>query len=235
MSEPAVVARSVEKRFGHAVALTEIDLELSAGASLAVLGPNGAGKSTLLRLMAGLGRPTAGELEIAGGAAHQRDARARVGLIADATFLYAQLTARENLIFVGRLYGVDDPGARADVLLAEEGLTDVAARPAGTFSRGMAQRLAIARALVHDPEIILLDEPFTGLDRRSGQRLTERLSALRAQGRTLVLVTHDFDRAAGLCERVVVLARGRILHESRDGGADAGAIEAAYLEVADDT
>lgn len=225
------MARGVEKRFGHTVALGGIDLELSTGSSMAVLGPNGAGKSTLLRLMAGLGRPTAGKLEIAGAPAYGRDARARVGLIADATFLYAQLTASENLVFTGRLYGVDDPRARADALLAEEGLSDVADRPAGTFSRGMAQRLAIARGLVHDPGIVLLDEPFTGLDRSSGERLADRLRRLHEQGRTLVLVTHDFARAAEVCGHALVLANGRIVHESRDGPGNAGALEAAYLEA----
>jgi heme exporter protein A len=229
----AIAVRAVEKRFGGAAALAGIDLELDAGASLAVLGPNGAGKSTLIRLMAGLGRPTAGNLEIEGAPASGRDARARVGLLADATFLYPQLSARENLIFAGRLYSLADPSARADALLADEGMGEVANRPVGEFSRGMAQRLAIARSLVHDPRILLLDEPFTGLDRRGAERLSQRLRRLHQEGRTLVLVTHDFSRAAEVADRAIVLSRGRIVGRLAAGDVDADSLERAYLEVAD--
>jgi heme exporter protein A len=233
VSPSAIAVRSVEKRFGGAAALAEIDLELDPGASLAILGPNGAGKSTLVRLMAGLGRPTAGNLEIEGAPATGRQARARVGLLADATFLYPQLSARENLIFAGRLYSLADPSARADALLADEGLCDVANRPAGEFSRGMAQRLAIARSLVHDPPILLLDEPFTGLDRRGAERLSQRLCRLHQEGRTLVLVTHDFTRAAEVADRAIVLSRGRIVSRIDTGELNADALERAYLEAAE--
>jgi heme exporter protein A len=157
-----------------------------------------------------------------------------VGLVADATFLYPQLSARENLVFAARLYGVARAGARADAQLADEGLSEVAGRPAGGFSRGMAQRLAIARSLVHDPSIVLLDEPFTGLDRRAAERLAERLRRLREQGRTLVLVTHDFARAAQVADEAIVLARGRIEHRMGPGGFDADALERSYLDVADE-
>jgi len=231
--ESAIAVRAVEKRFGGAAALAGIDLEIGAGASLAVVGPNGAGKSTLIRLMAGLGRPTAGSLEIEGAPATGRQARARVGLLADATFLYPQLSARENLLFAGRLYALADPAARADLLLADEGLGEVANRPAGEFSRGMAQRLAIARRLAHDPPILLLDEPFTGLDRRGAEGLSERLRRLHRDGRTLVLVTHDFTRAAEVADRAIVLSRGRIVRHLEGGDLDAHSLERSYLEAAD--
>ncbi len=229
MSPLAIEARGVGKRFGRAVALEGLDLQLSAGTSLAVVGPNGAGKSTLLRLVAGLLRPSSGELLVAGVRAGRREARARVGLIGDSSFLYPQLSARENLLFAARLYGVPQPGERARVLLEEEGLAPVAERRAGAFSRGMAQRLAIARGLVHDPEIVLLDEPFNALDRAAADRLAARLAALRSGGRSLVLVTHDLARAAELCDRVLVLAEGRVAHAC--GAADAPALERAYAAL----
>jgi ABC-type multidrug transport system ATPase subunit len=226
LTAPAIAARGLEKRFGFAVALAGIDLVVAQGSTLAVLGPNGAGKSTLLRLFAGLTRPSGGSVEIAGRRAHGREARARVGLIGHDTFLYPALTARENLVFAGRLHGVAHPGARADALLAEAGLAGVADRPVGGFSRGMAQRLAIARGLVHDPAIVLLDEPFTGLDRRAAERLAERLARLRDERRTVVLVTHDVASAARLADAAIVLARGRVAYRS-DGALAAASLEGA--------
>jgi heme exporter protein A len=232
LSVPAIAARGLEKRFGWAVALAGVDLVVPTGAALAVLGPNGAGKSTLLRLLAGLARPSAGSVEIAGQRAHGREARAKVGLIGHETFLYPALSARENLVFAGRLYGVPEPGARADRLLAEAGLSGVADHPVGSFSRGMAQRVAIARGLVHDPSVVLLDEPFTGLDRRSAARLAERLAALRSERRTFVLVTHDLASAARLADSAIVLARGRIAHRSQSGQLDIKRLDGA-LAAAD--
>jgi len=226
LTAPAIAVRGLEKRFGFAVALGGIDLAVPPGRSLAVLGANGAGKSTLLRLVAGLARPSAGVVEIDGLRAHGRAARARVGLVAHASFLYAALSARENLVFAARLHGVAAPAARAAALLEEAGLAAVADQPVGGFSRGMAQRVAIARGLVHDPAVLILDEPFTGLDRRAAERLAARLGALRAQGRTLLLATHDVDAAARLADAAVVLARGRVAAER------AGPLDAADLERA---
>jgi len=234
VSGAAIAARGLEKRFGRTAALRGIDLEVAPGESLAVLGPNGAGKSTLLRLVAGLSRPSAGTLRVAGHPATRREARARVGYVGHATLLYPALTARENLIFAGRLHGVPQPDARADALLEDEGLAGVALRPAGDFSRGMAQRLSIARGLVHDPEIVLLDEPFTGLDRRSADRLAARLGLLHQEGRTVVLVTHDLPRALQVAERAIVLASGRLVLATQGSGAEQAArLERATLEAAD--
>jgi heme exporter protein A len=233
VSPPAIAARAVEKRFGRTTALRSVDLEVAAGSSLSVLGPNGAGKSTLLRLMAGLARPSAGSIEVAGQAAASRASRGCIGYIGHATLLYPNLTARENLTFAARLYGVANPGARADLLLEEEGLTHAAHRAAGGFSRGMAQRLAIARGLVHDPELLLLDEPFTGLDRHSADRLAERLQTLHAGGRTIVLVTHDIERAVQATDTVVVLSAGRVALSMRCDAGHANEIERAYLAAAE--
>lgn len=224
--EPVVAATRLEKRFGPVAALAGIDVVVEGGRVLAVLGPNGAGKSTLLRILAGLARPSAGEVRYAGGV-DRRQARARVGYIAHATFLYPMLSARENLLFAARLHGIAAPGARVDALLDELGLTTVADRLAGGFSRGLAQRLAIARALVHDPALVLLDEPFTGLDPVSADRLAERIRTLRSAGRGLVLVTHDLARAAALADATHVLCEGRVAW-SIDTRADAATLESGY-------
>jgi heme exporter protein A len=226
MTEPVVAATGLTKRFGALTALADLDLEVAPGTAVAVLGPNGAGKSTLLRILAGLAKPTAGTVRYAGDAVRQR-ARARIGYIGHATFLYPALTARENLLFAARLHGVAAPRERAAALLAELGLVPVADRAAGSFSRGLAQRLAVARALVHDPALLLLDEPFTGLDPLSADRLAERIAVLRAAQRALVLVTHDLARAAALADRALVLVDGRVAWES-SGRVDAGTLEAAY-------
>jgi heme exporter protein A len=242
MSGAVVRAAGLAKRFGPLVALQPLDLALAAGETIALLGPNGAGKSTLLRLLAGLARPSAGSVEVAAPAGFQpsqspRDTtsrtarRAAVGLVAHATFLYAQLTARENLALAARLYGVPEPAARAAALVAAHELTPVADRPAGELSRGWAQRVAIARALVHEPALLLLDEPFTGLDPRAAERLAERLAAQRGSARAAVLVTHELPRAVQLATRAIVLVRGRAQALAPGALADAAALERAYRDA----
>jgi len=233
MSALALRASGLGKRFGRSVALEGVDLELPAGASLAVLGPNGAGKSTLLRLIAGLARPTSGSLAVGGTPAHLPAARARVGFIGHASLLYPYLTARENLLFAARLQQVPRAADRVEAWLERSGLARVADLPVSHFSRGMSQRLAIARGLVHDPPLVLLDEPFASLDPRAATRLAEQLASLRAAGRTLVLVTHDASRAAELSDRAIVLAAGRVVFDSRDGEAGAEALERAVLAASD--
>jgi len=224
----AVVARNLEKRFGRTIGLDGIDLDIPAGSTTAILGPNGAGKSTLLRLIAGLARPSSGSLEVGGQPAHSRAARARVGFIGHATGLYPELTARENLIFAARLRGVADATEKIEAQLKEAGLTRAADRRTGEFSRGMAQRLSIAVGLIDEPEIVLLDEPFTGLDGTASNRLAERLMGLRQRNRTLVLVSHDVALAARLADAAVVLRRGRIAHRESGDPLDAKILENAY-------
>ena len=234
MSQIEISARSVEKRFGPGAALRGGDLDVEGGRAVAVLGPNGAGKSTLLRILAGLARPTAGSVSIRrGGRAPDGRGRARawVGFAGHATLLYPELTARENLVFHGRLQGVVDPALRADQLLDEEGLTPVADRRVRTFSRGMAQRLSIARALVQDPPLLLLDEPFTGLDRRAGDRLSERLQRLRSEGRAILLVTHDLLRTSEIADAALILVSGQIRKRAEGSTLERVALEATYAEV----
>jgi len=230
----AVSARALEKRFGPVAALRGLDLDVDRGSAVAILGPNGAGKSTLLRIAAGLSLPTAGSIEVHVGdspAAKQEraDMRARTGFVGHATLLSPELSARENLQLAGRLYAVPDPGARAAQLLAEEGLADFAERRAGTFSRGMAQRLSIARALVHDPQLILLDEPFTGLDPSSSERLAERLLRLKREGRTLMVTTHDLGRACAFADAAILIVRGQIVQRVR-GPLSRDALEERFAE-----
>ena len=208
----------VAKRFGRVAALRGLDFEIEPGESVSILGANGAGKSTLLRILAGLSRPSDGRFEalrqIASSApvALRREAlRGEVGYVGHATLVYGELSARENLAFAARLQGQTASPARLDALLDELGLLEVANRRAGTFSRGMAQRLAIARAIVHEPSVLLLDEPFTGLDEVSAERLSAQLSRQRSGGRTLILITHDPQRAVELCDRALVLHRGEIV------------------------
>jgi len=233
MSEPALRASGLGKRFGRSIALDGVDLELPAGASLAVLGPNGAGKSTLLRLIAGLARPTAGSLTVGGIPAHRPAARARVGFIGHASLLYPSLTARENLLFAARLQQAPAAAVRVERWLEESGLAPFADVPVSHFSRGMSQRLAIARGLIHDPPLLLLDEPFAGLDPRAATRLAEQLASSHAAGRTLVLVTHDPKRAAELSDRAIVLAAGRIVFDRCGGEAGAAALDRAVLAAGD--
>jgi ABC-type multidrug transport system ATPase subunit len=231
MSALALRASGLGKRCGRSVALDGVDLELPAGASLAVVGPNGAGKSTLLRLIAGLARPTSGSLAVGGTPAHLPAARARVGFIGHASLLYPSLTARENLIFAARLQQVEGAALRVERWLEAMGLSRAADLPVSHFSRGMAQRLR--RAGWSRPLPVLLDEPFAGLDPRAASRLAEQLASLHADGRTLVLVTHDPKRAAELADRAIVLDAGRIVFESRDAEAGAEELERAVLAASD--
>jgi heme exporter protein A len=225
---PLLRARGLTKRFGPVTALAPLDLELDSGQALAVLGPNGAGKSTLLRLLAGLARPSGGTIEIGAEAGTRAQRRRAIGLVGHATFLYPTLTTRENLLLAARLYGLDAPAERAERMLAEEELLAVAERRAGALSRGLAQRAAIARALLHDPKLVLLDEPWTGLDARAAQRLSRRLAALQADGRALVVVSHDLARVAGLAARALVLVRGRAAWLAADALRDDAALAPAY-------
>ena len=231
MSEPAIAAVALEKHFGPVVALRPLDLCVEAGELLALLGPNGAGKSTLLRLLAGLARPSAGTLRVGPSAAgsDRRERRREVGLVGHASLLYPALTARENLILAGRLFGVAQPAERAAALLAGDDLEVVADRRAGELSRGLAQRVAIARALVHDPPILLLDEPFSGLDPRAAEALAGRLEGLRGARRTIVLATHDLDRAAQLADRALLLVRGFSALLAGEVARDRAALERRYL------
>ena len=230
MSEPVVRARSLSKVFETRVALQNVDLELHAGEVVALLGPNGAGKSTLLNIFAALGRPSRGEVALFGLplARAASESRHRIGVCAHVTFLYDDLTAEENLRFYAKLYGV---AASAVLPMLERfGVATRRADRVRTLSRGLQQRVALARALLHSPELILFDEPTTGLDLAATTLLVSVVKAERARGACIVVATHDLHAAAALADRALVLSRGRLVHDA-PCDPDPARLAARYAEV----
>ena len=204
------------KSFGHTYALHEINLDVAQGQFLAIVGPNGAGKTTLLRILATLLKPTSGLVNIDGLDLVSRsgEIRRRIGFVSHQSLTYGRLTVEENLRFYGRLYDVAQLEERVDSLLHLVGLHARRHDPAHTLSRGMLQRLSIARAIVHQPSLLLLDEPYTGLDQQAAEMLRTLLQTVNADPRTVVMTTHDLQRALELCDTVAILASGRIVHET---------------------
>jgi heme exporter protein A len=230
--KPPVRAAGLTRAFAGMPVLAGVDLTVAAAELVVLLGPNGAGKTTLLRVLAGLLRPSGGRLELFGedvtrGAG---TARHRLGYAGHESACYPDLTGRENLEFYAELFGVADAGARVAELLAWAGLEPSARRLVRTYSRGMQQRLALARALLHRPTLLLLDEPFSGLDPDGTDALAARLAMLRAEGVAILLATHDLERAAPLATRMAILRAGRIAWTG-DGGADPAAVVARYRAV----
>jgi heme exporter protein A len=231
-AELPVRAEGVLRTFAGTPVLAGVDLLVRSGDALALLGPNGAGKTTLLRILALLLRPTGGRLAIFGRDA--RDAppalRRRIGYVGHESLCYPDLTATENLAFYARLFDVPDARARIAELVAWAGLDGAARRPVRVYSRGMAQRLALARALLHRPDLLLLDEPFSGLDPEGVRALQERLVELRAAGHAIVLTTHDLERAAPVATRLAIVHRGRVAWR-QDGPEEPRVVAAAYRSV----
>jgi ABC-type multidrug transport system ATPase subunit len=219
----------VSRTYGRRRALAKVSLEAPAGRVLGLFGPNGAGKSTLLNILATLLSPSAGKVHY--GEHQSADAgdalRASIGVLGHDLFLYPDLTAAENLAFFGELYGVPDLTARVAEALSLARLTDRADDRAGGFSRGLRQRLALERALLHKPRLVLLDEPFTGLDDASAHILIGRLKTLAADGAIVIMATHDFDTAETLVDDAVCVDRGRV-HPIPTG---AGTLRERYRRV----
>lgn len=226
----AIEARELTKAFGLVHALRGITLDIPQGESLVIFGPNGAGKTTLLKIAATLIRPTSGTLRLFG-ADPRRDEvlRRMVGFVSHHSYLYAGLTAVENLEFAARLYGVPEAQSRVDALIDAVGLWDRRHDPVRTYSRGMTQRLSIGRALVHDPPLLLLDEPYTGLDRHAATLFTGLLDQLQG-ARTIVMTTHSIEQGLALADRVAILVDGLIVYEGRDGLGDQKAVERIYTD-----
>lgn len=207
----AITCRRLCKEFDGRRVLREIDLDVAPGEALALVGENGAGKTTLLRCLAGIVRTTAGEVAWFGQPAGRTpEGRQLIGVVAHDSMLCPQLTPRENLVFTARLYGLADPRGRAGELLNTIGLAATADRPTAGLSAGMRQRLAIARAVVHRPPIMFLDEPFAGLDQHWSDWLTDTLLELRRRQTTLCLVLHDMEKVAQLADRVLIIRGGRL-------------------------
>ncbi|MBI4730808.1 MAG: heme ABC exporter ATP-binding protein CcmA [Chloroflexi bacterium] len=200
------------KLFGAKKVLRGMDFHAQEGEFVALLGPNGAGKSTFLRILASLSRPTAGEVRVAGYKLPGQAAavRARLGVVTHQPLLYGDLTAEENLRFYGRMYGIGDLNTRTDEVLELIGLAPRRRDLVRTFSRGMQQRLAIGRAILHDPDVMLFDEPHTGLDQDACDMLDNVLREVAARGRTVVMTSHDLARVEDLATRFDVLSRGVI-------------------------
>ena len=210
-ASPAIEVAGVSRTFGRRRAVDGVTLSVPAGDCLALFGPNGAGKTTLLRLVAGLLKPSAGSVRVSGRALRDdADARAQVGLISHQSMLYRALTARENVEFAARLYGVADPRAAATRALELMRVAERGDSPVRALSRGLQQRISIARAVVHEPGVVLLDEPYTGLDAAGGAALTEMLQSLRAAGAALLLVTHNVDEGLAVASHAAVMLAGRI-------------------------
>ena len=208
-----VSVREVSRNYGRRRALTRVSLECRAGEVLGLLGPNGAGKSTLLSILSTLLAPSAGDVRYGTKTAAEAGPalRACLGLLSHDLHLYPELTAAENLRFFAQLYGVSDVDGRVAAALDRAGLLSRGDDVVSGFSRGMRQRLALERALLHEPRLLLLDEPFTGLDDASVAALVARLRELRGAGRILVVVTHDLDVAERLLDKVAVLKDGRLV------------------------
>ena len=206
------------RHYGRRKALAQVSFTCQAGEIIGLLGPNGAGKSTLLNILATLISPSRGRVEYGGRTAAQggADIRGRIGMLGHDLFLYPELTARENLVFFGRLYGLPDVEAVAEASLARAGLTDRGDDLVSGFSRGMRQRIALERALLHEPRLVLLDEPFTGLDQASTAALVARLRERQQAGCILVIATHDLEVADGLLSRALYLKNGRIVGTDQD-------------------
>lgn len=210
----------VARHFGRRKALSQVSFVCDAGEIVGLLGPNGAGKSTLLSILATLLAPSAGRVEYGDRTAEQGGAeiRARIGMLGHDLFLYPELTARENLTFFGELYGLAGVPALVQQALDRAGLASRGDDAIAGFSRGMRQRVALERALLHDPRLILLDEPFTGLDQASTAALVERLQERQRAGCLLVVATHDLDVADGLLTRAIYLKNGRMVGTDAERG-----------------
>jgi len=228
---PAIRTEGLGRTFGALRALTRVDLSVADGESLVLFGPNGAGKTTLIRILTLGLKATSGSFDIAGFDPRRDDLaiRQRIGVISHRSYLYDDLSARQNLEFFARLYGVDDPGGRAEELLDTVGLRHRADDAVRTFSRGMQQRISLARSLVHDPRIVFLDEPFTGLDPAAARMLRGTLERLREERRTVFMVTHNLAQGLELSDRWIILARGRVAESGASRDTDAAGLEQLYF------
>ena len=214
--EPAIKTKKLSKVFGNRRAVDNVSIEVPQGAFLSIFGPNGAGKTTLLRVLSTLSRATSGSATLMGVDLKEDPDKARdhIGLISHNSMLYPDLTAEQNLMIYARLYGVVDPEARVLELLEAVELKHRRLDVVRTFSRGMTQRLSIARALIHDPDVVFLDEPYSGLDPHAVE-IFDGLIDQQREGRTFVMVSHDLQKGFAMCTHALVLARARWWRSTR--------------------
>ncbi len=211
----AIEAKRLIKSYGEHYALRGIDLSVKWGDFLAIFGPNGAGKTTLLKVLATIVKPSSGDVSVAGFNLREDGGkvRHRIGVVSHQTLLYDDLSAYENLRFYGKMYGVPDLKDKINQLVAQVGLESRLHDPVRTLSRGMQQRLAIARALIHDPPILLLDEPGTGLDQHANAMLANIIISTLTGQRTVIMTTHSLEQGAALGNRIMIMAEGKITYE----------------------
>jgi heme exporter protein A len=228
-----IKVKKLIKRFGLKTVLRGLDFEVQPGEFVALLGPNGAGKTTFLRILASLSRPSVGSVEIAGYSLPKQAAavRARLGVVSHMPLIYDDLTAEENLTFYARMYGIENAGTRITEVLEMVGLEARRRDLVRTFSRGMQQRLAIGRAVLHDPDVVLFDEPYTGLDQDASSMLDGVLKTVAKQGRTVVMTSHDLARAEDLATRFDILSRGVIAASSTREGLGTGNLLTFYKQA----
>ena len=229
-------ARSLEFRFGLRRVLRGVGLSLRRGESMVLFGPNGAGKTTLLRILASLLKPLKGEIDVEGSRLDGREARrvwrGRIGFLSHHTMLYDRLTGRENLLFFARLYRAPEAAARCKRLFARLGLSGREDDLVGGYSRGMQQRLALARALIHDPDLLLLDEPFSGLDPEAAAGLSELMRELTAAGKVVLFTSHDLRSGFEAAGRVAILSGGVLAYQAAREAGGFEALAAAYGSLA---
>ena len=228
---PLLDVAGLSRSFGARRAVNGVTFSLEPGDCLAVFGPNGAGKTTLLRMAAGLLTPSAGSVSLGGVKLPAAEARARVGLISHNTMLYEALSPRENVTFAARLYGLNDSRERAEQALARMAMLDRADTPLRSLSRGMQQRVSIARAMVHTPQLVLADEPYSGLDESGARALTALLQELRGAGTAVLIVTHNIAEGLALATHAAVMHRGRFERFETRAQIDRESYAATYREA----
>jgi heme exporter protein A len=229
---PIVEVADLARAFGPTEAVAGVTFSLAPGECLAVFGPNGAGKTTLLRLLAGLLKPSSGNARLAGITLPGGTlARSRVGLISHHTMLYEALSARENVAFAARLYGIRDPITRVDDSLRRMSMLERANSPVRLLSRGMQQRVSIARAMVHSPQVVLADEPYSGLDDSGARALTALLKELRSAGAVIIIVTHNLIEGLALATHAAVMQRGKFVRYDPSERIDPASYAATYRKA----
>ncbi|MFC2122794.1 heme ABC exporter ATP-binding protein CcmA [Bacteroidota bacterium] len=228
----AIETKSLVKSFGHRLALRDIDLQVRRGETVGILGPNGAGKTTLIKVLATIMNPTSGNLLVDGLPVkdNAEETRRKIGVVTHQTFLYGNLTAYENLEFYCRMYDVPAAKERIQQVLALVGMTHRSRERVGTLSRGMQQRLSLARAALHNPTIMLLDEPETGLDQQAISTLWQRLPAEKGEKRTTILTTHNLERGLEICDCLLILNRGKVIYQTSNKANDVEELKRIYRQ-----